>query len=164
MASGKTTVAEALAHRFPRSVHVHGDHFRQMIVNGQAPMSFELSEDARAQLMLRYAIAVQTAKMYSEAGYTVVYQDIILGSSLAEVISKFVGYSLSVVVLCPSAETVSTRETNRGKSGYRNRAEIAHFDRVLRDETPKLGFWLDSSALSPTETLEAILKSSEVRS
>ena len=36
MASGKSTVAELLAHRFSRSVHLHGDLFRRLIVNGRA--------------------------------------------------------------------------------------------------------------------------------
>ncbi len=35
MAAGKSTVAELLASRFARSVHVRGDSFRRMIVNGQ---------------------------------------------------------------------------------------------------------------------------------
>ena len=35
MASGKSTVAQALAERLPRSVHVRGDLFRRMIVSGR---------------------------------------------------------------------------------------------------------------------------------
>ena len=37
MASGKSTVAQVLAERLPRSVHLRGDAFRRMIVNGQSP-------------------------------------------------------------------------------------------------------------------------------
>ena len=95
-----------------------------MIVNGQAPMSFELTDVAKAQLALRYDLSVQAAKGYFDAGYTVVYQDLILGPTLAEVVAKFKGYPLEVVVLAPDAETISRRETRRNKSGYRNRAEI----------------------------------------
>lgn len=50
MASGKSTVAQALAERLPRSVHLRGDVFRRMIVNGRAEMTFELSAEARRQL------------------------------------------------------------------------------------------------------------------
>ena len=39
MAAGKSTVAELLARRLPRSVHIHGDIFRTMIVNGRADMT-----------------------------------------------------------------------------------------------------------------------------
>lgn len=156
MASGKSTVAQALAHRFPRSVHLRGDSFRRMIVNGQQPMSSELSEEARLQLLLRYDLGVQAAKGYCDAGYTVVYQDIILGPDLADVAAKFEGYPLAVVVLCPSEETVARREAGRGKSGYRNRAEVAVFERMLRDETAQIGTWVDSSDLSIAETVDQI--------
>ncbi|MEO8539337.1 MAG: AAA family ATPase [bacterium] len=159
MASGKTTVAQALAQRFPKSVHVHGDSFRKMIVNGQASMSFELSDDAKAQLGLRYDLAAQAAKGYADAGYTVVYQDIILGPTLAEVVGKFDGYDLSVVVLEPDADTISKRETSRGKSGYRNRAEIDQFDKVLREDTARVGTWIDSTGLSVAQTVARILES-----
>lgn len=157
MASGKSTVAQAVAQRFPRSVHLRGDNFRRMIVNGQQPMSSELSEEARLQLLLRYTLAVEAAKGYCEAGYTVVYQDIILGPDLAEVVAKFEGYPLAVVVLCPNEETIARREAGRGKSGYRNRAEIAAFEQMLRDETAQIGTWVDSSDLSVGETVERIL-------
>ncbi|MFJ2642038.1 MULTISPECIES: AAA family ATPase [unclassified Streptomyces] len=35
MASGKSTVAQGLAERLPRSVHVRGDVFRRMVVSGR---------------------------------------------------------------------------------------------------------------------------------
>lgn len=37
-AAGKSTVAQALAERLPRSVHVRGDAFRRMVVNDRADM------------------------------------------------------------------------------------------------------------------------------
>ena len=50
MASGKSSVAQALAERLPKSVHLRGDVFRRMIVSGQAPMTVNLSEEAERQL------------------------------------------------------------------------------------------------------------------
>lgn len=158
MASGKTTVAQSLAQRFPKSVHLKGDGFRRMIVNGQKPMTLELTDEAREQLELRYDLSVQAAKGYCDAGYTVVYQDIIIGQLLAEVVAKLEGYPVSVVVLCPSEDVISKRETARNKSGYKNRAEIAACERVLREETARIGTWIDSSDLSVSETVNRILE------
>jgi len=132
-----------------------------MIVNGQEPMSGELSDDARAQLALRYDLAVQAGKSYSDAGYTVVFQDIILGPSLAEVAAKFDGYPLSLVVLCPDEETIYRRESGRGKSGYKNRTEIAAFERVLLDQTAHIGTWVDSSSLSVSQTVDQIVAATD---
>jgi dephospho-CoA kinase len=35
MAAGKSTVAQLIAERLPRAVHVRGDVFRRMIVSGR---------------------------------------------------------------------------------------------------------------------------------
>src|SRR5690349_1261468 len=87
MASGKSTVAQALAERLPISVHLRGDVFRRMIVNGRAEMTPPLSDEATAQLRLRYQLAAQAAHSYCQAGFTVVYQDIIIGPMLEDVVS-----------------------------------------------------------------------------
>jgi predicted kinase len=158
MAAGKSSVAQALAERLPISVHLRGDVFRRMIVNGQAQMGFELAAEARRQLLLRYKLAADAAKRYLGAGFTVVYQDIILGADLAEVIAAFEGYPLSVIVLCPRAAVLAQRERARGKSGYPDDASVEAFDRVLRAETPRLGYWLDTSELTVPETVDTILR------
>lgn len=157
MAAGKSTVAQRLAERLPRSVHLRGDLFRRLIVNGQAPLDFTLSPEAVAQLHLRYTIARTVATMYLQAGFTVVYQDIILGQTLAEVVEQLQPYPLQVVVLCPQAEVVAKREAERSKRGYGDLAEVASFQRVLLEETPRLGLWLDNSTLTVAETVDEIL-------
>lgn len=156
MAAGKSTVAQQLCERFPKSVHLRGDVFRRMIVNGQAEMGMNLSSEARLQLSLRYKIAAAVATMYLDMGFSVVYQDIILGDDLHQVAQLLTQHRLHVVVLCPDADTVAARESARHKTGYGNLSIIA-FDEMLKLNTPKLGLWLDTSHQTATETVEAIL-------
>jgi adenylylsulfate kinase-like enzyme len=157
MASGKSSVAQALAERLPKSVHLRGDLFRRMIINGRADMSFDLSEEAERQLELRYALAVEVAKRYAQAGFVVVYQDIVIGKALQEIVWAFRAYQLSVVVLCPRPEIIAERDQARRKMGYPNRASIDAFDHILRSETPHIGYWFDNSDVSIAETVDAIL-------
>ena len=56
MAAGKSTIAQALAERLPKSVHLRGDLFRRMIVNGQAEMSFEVTVHEPARSTGNYPI------------------------------------------------------------------------------------------------------------
>ena len=161
MASGKSTVAQALAERLPRSVHLRGDVFRKMIVNGRAEMSFDLSDEAKAQLELRYELAATVARRYVAAGFVVVYQDIHVGPGLRSVVDRFTGVPLSVFVLAPTAEVIASREASRPKSGYGSPTELAAFDRVLREETERLGTWLDTSALTVAHTVDVILNALE---
>lgn len=158
MAAGKSSVAQALAERLPKSVHLRGDIFRRMIVNGQAEMTSNLSAEAYQQLQLRYHLAATVARQYLQAGFTVVYQDIIIGSALSEVIAAFDDVPLSAIVLCPSPEVVAARDAARSKTGYTDETMVDAFDRILRTETPRLGYWLDNSNLTVAETVDRILK------
>ena len=157
MAAGKSSVAQALAERLPKSVHLRGDIFRRMIVNGRAEMTADLSEEAYQQLWLRYRLAVQAAGLYLQAGFTVVYQDIIIGSALSEVEAMYERERLSVIVLCPRPEVIAARALARAKTGYVDEASLLAFDRILHTQTPRIGYWLDSSDLTVAETVDRIL-------
>jgi hypothetical protein len=50
---------------------------------------------------------------------------------------------------------VAKREASRSKKGY-GLWTISELDRLLREETQKIGMWLDSSDLSAEETAEEI--------
>jgi adenylylsulfate kinase-like enzyme len=157
MAVGKSTVAQRLAERLATSVHLRGDLFRRMIVNGRAEMGLALAEEAYAQLLLRYQLAINVAKHYVAAGFTVIYQDIVIGKELTDVVEALAGEELYVVVLCPTVAAITAREAGRNKSGYSPSFTVADFDRQFRAETPRVGLWLDSSTLSVDETVDAIL-------
>ena len=85
-----------------------------------------------------------------------VHQDIVIGPALAEVVRAYAGRPLHVVVLCPSAAAVEARESARAKVGY-GATSVTDFDRALREDTPHIGLWVDSSAQSPHETADHIL-------
>ncbi len=155
MAAGKSSVAQCLAERLEGSVHLRGDIFRRMIVRGRVDMSAEPGTEARRQLSLRYQAAAQTAKLYSSAGFNVVYQDVVIGPVLADVVAMFRGFPLYVVVLCPRAEVISARERERAKVGYTT-ITVEQLHRAV-EQTPRLGLWVDSSDMSVEETTEVIL-------
>ena len=62
-----------------------------------------------------------------------------------------------VVVLCPNTAVVAAREAARAKKGY-GVWSVEQLDAVLRNETPRIGMWLDSSELSPEETVNEIIE------
>ncbi|HEY9347919.1 MAG TPA: AAA family ATPase [Inquilinus sp.] len=156
MAAGKSTVAQALAERLPRTVHLRGDVFRRMIVSGRVEVTPDLPAEAMRQLDLRHELAAMVAGRYAEAGFTVIWQDVILGPTLARIVELLRGRSFGIVVLCPSPEAVAGREAGRAKTGY-GAWTPADLDRGLRADTPRLGLWLDSSGLTVGETVDAIL-------
>jgi predicted kinase len=156
-ASGKSTVADLLARRFDRGVHVKGDIFRRMIVAGAVPMSPNAGDEAWAQLRLRYRIAASVADAYFDAGFTVVVQDVVAGPVLSEYISFIRSRPLVVIALTPRPDVVAAREAGRQKTGYDDGWSVEEFDAGFRATTPPLGAWIDSSDQTPDATVEEIL-------
>jgi cytidylate kinase len=157
-ASGKSTVAQLLSERFRRGVHVRGDVFRRMVVTGREEMSARPSDEAWRQLRLRYRLGARTADTYWSAGFSVVVQDVVIGPILAEYVAAIASRPRFVVVLAPRPDVVEAREARRSKTGYRAATpSIAQLDRSLRSETPRLGLWLDTSTLTPAQTVDEIV-------
>ncbi|MDW6024495.1 AAA family ATPase [Mesorhizobium sp. BAC0120] len=156
MAAGKSTVAQALAERLPKSIHLRGDIYRKMIVNGRETMGPDLSPEGLRQLQLRYELACHAASEYAAAGFQVVYQDVILGKSLLDVVGRLRRFRPGVVVLDPSPQVLASRDIAREKTAYGDWA-ATHMRELLHAETPKIGLWIDSSAHTVEQTVAEIL-------
>jgi cytidylate kinase len=157
-AAGKSTVAELLARRFERGVHVKGDTFRRMVVSGRHEMTAAPSDEALRQLRLRYRLGAATADAYWEAGFSVVVQDVVIGSALGEYVDAIRSRPLVVVVLAPRSEVVARREAERSKVAYRDgHNSIAELDAALWRETPRIGMWLDTSSQTADQSVDEII-------
>lgn len=162
MAAGKSTIAQALAERLPRSVHLRGDLFRRMIVNGAAEMGPELSAEALAQLHLRQDLAIAAARAYLDAGFAVIYQDILIGEDLARVAGRLADRHPRIVVLNPDPATLAHRDAARHKRGYGPAFPPDVLANALAESTPRLGLWIDSSLMSVEEVVNRILSASPI--
>jgi cytidylate kinase len=155
-AAGKSTVAQLVAEQLPKSAHLRGDLFRRMVVSGRADMTPDPTPEALRQLRLRHRLTAEVADRYFEAGFTVVAQDILLGSHLTETVEAIRSRPLLVVVLAPQPDVVAEREAGRAKNAYREYS-VADLDGGLRRDTPRIGLWLDSTRQTPEETAAEIL-------
>ena len=160
MAAGKSTIAELLARRLPASVHIRGDVFRKMVVNGRVDMTPNAGPEAMTQLHLRYALAGHTADTYAAAGFDAIVQDVIIGAELAGFVDRIRTPDRFLVVLSPTVSALEWRERQRAKEGYTHFSAGA-LDEVLRRETAQIGYWLDSSAQTPDETVDDVLDNLE---
>lgn len=157
MAAGKSTIAELLSKKLEKSVHLRGDIFRKMIVNGRVEMSENPSEEALHQLDMRYKITANAAKEYYSNGFTVIVQDNYIGEKLEYFVGLFKGYHIKVIVLCPDIKTIEQRESNRCKTGYVG-FTVESLYNIFIKSTPRIGLWLDTSNMTAEETVDAILK------
>lgn len=157
MASGKSSVAEALALRLKKSVHLRGDLFRKMIVSGRKDMSENPTPEALYQLDMRHSLTAKAAIEYYNNGFTVVVQDNFLGQRLAYFSALLDPHPTYVVVLNPTVQTIEEREHSRRKKGYIG-FTVNKLHKKFLEETPKIGLWLDTSDMSIEQTINEIEK------
>jgi hypothetical protein len=62
-----------------------------------------------------------------------------------------------VVVLLPSVEAVAEREAGRREKGY-GAWTIGELYEGFAPSTPRIGTWLDTTAITPDETVDEILR------
>ncbi len=155
-AAGKSTVAQLLAEQLPRSVHLHGDLFRKMIVNGRADMTPDPSAEAIRQLRLRHRLTAATCDAYFREGFTVVAQDVILGEHLTGLVTLIKARPLLVIVLTATVQVIAARDAARAKQAYQAWTP-AGLEEILHSQTPRLGLWLDTTGQDPAGTVATIL-------
>ena len=161
MASGKSTVAEALARSVKKGVHLRGDVFRKMIVSGREEMCECPSKEALEQLDMRYQITAKVALEYYNHGFTVVVQDNYLGEKINYFIELLKSYPVYVIVLNPDISAITQRELKRGKKGYVG-FTVESLNKMFLSETPKIGLWLDTTEMTVEETVNEIIKRAEL--
>lgn len=155
--AGKTTVGRLLASRFVRGVHIEGDIFRRFIVTGRHEVTPEATPDALRQIVLRYELAAPAADTYFKRGFTVVLEDVIAGPLLPELLRMIKSEPCHLVVLLPSRDAVAERDRARGGGGY-DRLSVDDLYGLFERGTERRGVWIDSTDMTPEETVEEILR------
>lgn len=163
-ASGKSTVADLLASRFERGVHVRGGQFYRWAVRGWVHVDADAA-DARAEahrlLELRYRPSSMVADEYAAAGFTCVVQDNIYGDAVRRWLDRVVSRPRHLVVLRPSVAVVEARDAARtrltGKVAYWPGYTPAQNDADVGTIDPAIGLWLDTSVQSPGQTVDEII-------
>jgi hypothetical protein len=161
-AAGKSTIADLLARQFDRGVHIRGGQFYRWAVRGWVHVGDPRADEARRLLDLRYRLAALAADEYCTAGFTAVVQDNIFGADVPRWLESVVARPRHLVVLRPSVAVVGDRERQRhaatGKIAYRpGKFTVEDLDDQLA-ATPRIGLWLDTSAMSPEETVAEIVQ------
>jgi GrpB-like predicted nucleotidyltransferase (UPF0157 family)/predicted kinase len=155
-AAGKTTVARLLAARFARGVHLEADVFRRSIVGGREEITPDPSPEALEQLRLRHRLAAAAADGYVEAGFSVALDNVVAGPMLGDYRTMIRSRPCHAIVLVPSVEAVAARPAGRDHEGNGDRTVEQLYHGFVSGQ-PRVGLWLDTTHLTPEETVEEIL-------
>jgi cytidylate kinase len=154
--AGKTTVSRLLALRLGNGVHIESDLLQEWIRSGGVWPQEEPPEEANRQLRLRTKNVCLLADSYRESGFTPIIDDVVIGARLQDFFAGLKSRPIRFVLLTPSIDVVRQRDTERG---YKQVFSIwSHLDEIMRRETPGVGLWLDTSAMTAGETVDTILR------
>ncbi|MFE6225219.1 MULTISPECIES: AAA family ATPase [unclassified Streptomyces] len=153
--SGKSTVSAALAARFARAAHIEVDHLQELIVSGGRWPTPEGDPEADRQILLRARNACLLAGSLAAAGFLPVMDDVVVRRShLRYYREQMTAGPLHVVFLAPGPDTAWERNNARHK---RLTTNWAFLDEAMREELSGEGVWIDNSAQTVEETVDAVL-------
>ncbi len=102
----RTRTARLLAAQFERGVHLTGEMFRRSIITGRIdPEAGTAAGQEQEEERLLRRVQAAAAEAYTEAGFTVVLEDLAPDPSLAELRRRIAGAHLHVVALTGKDQT-----------------------------------------------------------
>jgi len=152
--AGKSTVARLLCEQLGPSAHVEADRLQDLIVSGAAhPDAQGTSPEAARQLRLRLQNVAILARSFLAAGFSAVIDDIVAGTRFQQLESDLRGLPFSFVMLLRDLDSMKASWRAIG-SPY---AELWDWiDVDIREHTPRVGLWIDTTEQTARETVAEI--------
>ena len=160
--SGKTSVADALARKYPRGVHLPMDELRQLVKSGLvSPLDW--NADTSLQFEIARRNAARLAADYVANAFTVVIDDVAREADMPQYLPYLNGVVPRKVLLSPSIFVVHRRNSQRTNKTFDTKilepvATRMHAQ-LLAGCPPDAGWVvLDTSTHSINDTVDTILK------
>ena len=160
--AGKSSVSRDLLSRFPFGIHVAIDDLNELVVSGRAYPSMDHPPEAARQFGLAHRAAAHHARLYAEAGFEVVIDDVLWPTSIHALLADLDGLPTRVVLLAPNFDTALVRNAARTNKTYDTATLIPLMEGVypsIRPEEYRAQGWtvFDTSGLTLEETVDALL-------
>jgi predicted kinase len=156
--AGKTTVSTLVARMLPRAARVRGDDVNEMILSGRVWFAGDPPEEAARQVELCHRNMCSLAANFVDFGFTVLMDTVVADRAELDFLVSLLGQRpLRLLTLAPGAAVCQRRNATRQHS---ERWEFAGYDRLHADMWQgfgNVGWWFDTSALTPEETAQRIV-------
>jgi predicted kinase len=162
--SGKTSVATALMQHYQLGLHIPVDDLREWVVSGIAhPIPVWTAETSR-QFSLARQTAVRMARLYVDAGFAVVIDDVMFSEEAqAHYLAPLVEYPVVKVLLQPTLEAALGRNMQRTNKDFDTSIlvdTIRNLHHAIAEQNFGASGWLvvNNTELSLAQTVDCILK------
>jgi hypothetical protein len=160
--AGKSTVARALAGRYPKAIVIEVDALREWVVSGYANPLDSWTSETQLQFVLAHQTAGAMARLYTEAGFAVVIDGVTIEADVP--VYRF-PFAPRKVLLCPTLDVALQRNATRKTKPFNTLVLEPVTRRLFADlpeACPRERGWtvFDSSAESAEETVTRLLSES----
>ncbi len=161
--AGKTTVARLLASSLPRSAHVGGDEVSLMVASGAVSPVSEPRAEAERQLLLRARNICSLANNFAAFGFYPVLDHVVPNRRVLELmVGLLTPRPVLFVTLAPTLDVAAARNAARATIQQVD-FTFAALRQEMSDELASVGWWFDTSALTPEQTATTIRAEAQTR-
>lgn len=157
--AGKSTVTGLAARLLPRAARIKADDVNEMILSGRVWRLGEPVHEARRQGELCDRNLSSLANNYIDFGFTVLLDQLVTDlEELEFLVGLMAPRPVHLVTLAPTVDVCRQRNATRELS---ERWEFDGYHRLeaeLRRDFSDVGWWLDTSDLTPDATAELIVR------
>ena len=151
--AGKTTVTALAARLLPRAAQVKGDTVSYMVLSGRVGFQDEPADEAVRQGELVNRNLTALANNFIDFGFTVLMDTVVPGRvKLDRLLGLLRPRPVRLVILAPGIEACRYRNSIRDSE---ERFDFDGYERLeadMRRDLDQLGWWFDTSALTPADT------------
>jgi chloramphenicol 3-O-phosphotransferase len=141
----------------PRSARLDGDELNQLIVNGRVGPVSEPAIEAQRQLLLRGRNLCTLANNFAAAGFYPVIDHVVPDRHvLSSIVEQLSPRPVLFVTLAPSLEVAQRRNASRAADEQVHH-DLATLRVKMMNELGTIGWWFDTSELTPEATVESLL-------
>lgn len=162
--AGKSTVTALAARLLPRAAQVKGDDVNQMIRSGRVWFMGEPKEEALRQDELCNRNMCSLANNFVDFGFTVLMDTVVAdGVELDLLLALLSPRPVRLVTLAPGVEVCQYRNATRDPDERFDFDGYHRLEADMRRDLGGIGWWFDTSALTPAETAEKLVLEAAVR-
>ncbi len=163
-AAGKSTVTGLAARLLPRAARIKGDDVNEMILSGRVWFMGEPADEALRQVELCKRNLCTLASNFIDFGFTVLIDTVVPNrSDLNFLVGLLAPRPVRLVILAPGMDVCQQRNVTRDPT---ERFEFDGYDQLeveMRRDLSEVGWWFDTSALTPEETAEQLIREASDR-
>ena len=162
--AGKTTVTAHAAHLLPRAAQVKGDDVNQMILSGRVWFLGTPKDEALRQYELCKRNMCALANNFVDFGFTVFMDTVVQDRAMLDLLLALLSpRPARLVILAPGVEVCNQRNATRDRGERFEFDGYQQLEADMKRHLGDLGWWFDTSALTPEETAERLVRDAAAR-